>query len=143
MVLPHIVRLGMNHVYLLPGAAGYLLIDAGPRGCAESFRRSIRRFGISLRQIRLVLVTHVHFDHVGSLQAIQKKCGAQVLVHHADAGLLHRGQVVLPPGTQPLTRRLIRLRQPSPLPGQTAVPLRSGHTRPGHHGPPGPDTLRV
>lgn len=108
MVLPHIVRLGMTHVYLLPGSAGYLLIDAGPRGCAEPFARSIRRLGISLRQIRLILVTHVHFDHVGSLQAIQKNCDAPVMVHYAEAGLLRRGQVVLPPGTQPLTRRLIR-----------------------------------
>ena len=106
--LPHIVRLGMTHVYLLPGPAGYLLIDAGPRGCAEIFTRSIRRYGISPRQIGLILVTHVHFDHVGSLRAIQKQCGAPVLVHQTEAGLLRQGQVVLPPGTQPLTRRLIR-----------------------------------
>lgn len=105
---PHIVRLGMTRVYLLPGPAGYLLIDAGPRGCAEIFARSIRRYGISPRQIGLILVTHVHFDHVGSLKAIQKQCGAPVLVHHAEAGLLRQGKVVLPPGTQPLTRRLIR-----------------------------------
>lgn len=105
---PNIVRLGMTRVYLLPGTAGYLLIDAGPRGQAEFFARSIRRSGISPRQIRLILVTHVHFDHVGSLAAIRKQCNAPVLVHQAEAGLLRQGKVVLPPGTQPLTRRLIR-----------------------------------
>jgi glyoxylase-like metal-dependent hydrolase (beta-lactamase superfamily II) len=98
----------MTHVYLLPGTTGYLLIDAGPRSYAEFFLRSIRRYGISPRQIRLILVTHVHFDHVGSLQAIEEKCGAPVLVHHAEAGLLRQGKVVLPPGTQPLTQRLIQ-----------------------------------
>lgn len=85
------------------------MIDAGPRGTAPSFIRSLQRYGIAPGQIRLILVTHVHFDHVGSLQAIQKQCGCPVLVHQAEAGLLSRGCVVLPPGTHLLTSLLIRL----------------------------------
>lgn len=103
------IRLGMTQSYLLSGDAGYLLIDAGPRGRADAFFRAVRRYGIDPGQIRLIIVTHAHFDHVGSLRAIQQRCACPVLIHEAEAGLLSRGQVVLPPGTNPLTRRLIRL----------------------------------
>lgn len=108
MVRPHIFRLGLTHVYLLPGVSGYLMIDAGPRGTAPSFFRSLRRYGILPTQIRLILITHVHFDHVGSLHAIQQHCGCPVLVHQTEAELLSRGRVVLPPGMHPLTRQLVR-----------------------------------
>jgi glyoxylase-like metal-dependent hydrolase (beta-lactamase superfamily II) len=104
-----VIQLGITCVYLLPGMAGYLLIDAGPRGYASVFLRTIRRYGISPKQIRLILVTHVHYDHVGSLQAIQDHCRCPVLVHRAEAERLARGLVVLPPGTQPLARLLIAL----------------------------------
>lgn len=106
---PHIFRLGLTQVYLLQGASGFLMIDAGPRGKASSFFRSLWRYGIRPGQIRLILVTHVHFDHVGSLHAIQKQCSCPVLVHQAEAELLSRGRVILPPGTQCLTRGLLRL----------------------------------
>ena len=104
-----IFRLGLTHVYLLPGASGYLMIDAGPRGTAPSFFRSLGRYGIAPGQIRLILITHVHFDHVGSLHAIQKQCNCPVLVHQTEAELLSQGRVVLPPGMHLLTRLLVRL----------------------------------
>jgi len=85
------------------------MIDAGPRGTAPLLLRSIERCGITPGQIRLILVTHAHFDHVGSLHALQKRCGCPVLVHRAEADLLSRGRVVLPPGTQHLTRRMLGL----------------------------------
>jgi hydroxyacylglutathione hydrolase len=108
MVRPHIFRLGLTYVYLLPGASGYLMIDAGPRGTAPSFFRSLQRYAILPAQVRLILITHVHFDHVGSLHDIQNQCNCPVLVHQAEAELLSRGRVVLPPGMHLLTRRLVR-----------------------------------
>ena len=109
MMEPIIVRLGITCVYLLPGTAGYLLIDAGPRRKAAAFQRALSRARIAPCQIRLILVTHVHYDHVGSLKAIQNRCACPVLVHRLEADHLARGRMVLPPGTMPLTRRLIAL----------------------------------
>jgi glyoxylase-like metal-dependent hydrolase (beta-lactamase superfamily II) len=85
------------------------MIDAGPRGTAPSFFRSLGRYGIAPGQIRLIIITHVHFDHVGSLHAIQQQCNCPVLVHQTEAELLSRGRVVLPPGTHRLTHQLVRL----------------------------------
>ena len=110
----HRILLGITHVYLIEGVHGYLLIDAGSRAMAPVFWRALKRRGISPDQIRLIAITHVHFDHVGSLRPIHARCGCPVLVHRAEAGLLARGKVVLPPGTRPLTRLLTRLARRRP-----------------------------
>jgi glyoxylase-like metal-dependent hydrolase (beta-lactamase superfamily II) len=110
----HKIRLGITNVYLLAGAFGYLLIDAGPRARAPSFWRALHRRGIAPHQIRLAAITHVHFDHVGSLGAIQAACGCPILVHAAEADLLARAKVVLPPGTDRPTRMLMRLARQHP-----------------------------
>jgi hydroxyacylglutathione hydrolase len=114
MADPIMIRLGITCVYLIPGAAGYLLIDAGPRGKAPVFLRALSHRGISPREIHLILVTHVHYDHVGSLKAIRHHCSCPVLIHRAEAESLARGVMILPPGTRPLTRRLIALARRHP-----------------------------
>ena len=114
MELLHTIRLGMTQTYLLRGAGGYLLVDAGPRGFAPTFRRALSHHGIAPQQIRLIIVTHAHFDHVGSLHALQNLCNCPVLAHRAEAELLAHGRVVLPPGTNWLTRFLIRLARRHP-----------------------------
>ena len=110
----HTILLGITHVYLLEGVHGYLLIDAGSRAMGPAFGRALQRRGVRPDQIRLIVITHVHFDHVGSLRAIHAGCGCPVLVHRAEAGLLSTGRVVLPPGTRPLTRLLTRLARRRP-----------------------------
>ena len=115
MANPIVIRLGITCVYLIPGKAGYLLIDAGSRGKAPVFLSALSRHGISPRQIRLIIITHVHYDHVGSLQAIRRyHCPCPVLVHQAEADLLTQGRMVLPPGTRPLTCCLIALARRHP-----------------------------
>lgn len=110
----HRILLGITHVYLLEGLRGYLLIDAGSRAMEPVFRQALQRRGIAPDQIRLIAITHVHFDHVGSLRDIQSACGCPVLVHRAEAELLSEGRVVLPPGLRPLTRLLTRLARRRP-----------------------------
>ena len=107
MLHPIVIRLGITRVYLIPGLAGYLLIDAGPRGKAAAFLRALSHHGLSPRQIRLILVTHAHYDHVGSLNAIRNHCNCPVLVHRAEAAYLAQGRMVLPSGTMALTRGLM------------------------------------
>ena len=114
MTDPIVIRLGITCVYLIRGTAGYLLIDAGPCGKAPVLLRALSRQGISPRQIRLILVTHVHYDHVGSLNAIRNHSDGPVLVHRAEAAHLTQGRMALPPGTRPLTRALMALARRHP-----------------------------
>jgi len=91
------------------GPHRWVLVDAGVRGRHENFFHKLRRLNIEPRDIRLIVVTHVHFDHVGSLAAIQRRCDCPVAVHAAEAALLEKARIVLPPGTGVFSRRLIAL----------------------------------
>jgi len=93
------IRLGATRTYLVPGKDGYLLIDGGYRAWDRWFFTQLKRAGIRPHQIRLAVITHVHFDHVGTLPAVKARCGCPIAVHAREAGLLVSGKVVIPPGT--------------------------------------------
>jgi hydroxyacylglutathione hydrolase len=98
------IRMGIASSYLLPAREGYVLIDTGSRGHEEQFFRALARHHILPHAIKLIILTHVHFDHVGCARAIQVGCGAPVMVHHTEAALLASGAVVIPAGTYPHTK---------------------------------------
>lgn len=103
----HSIRLGITNCYVAGGPGGWVLVDAGIRGRQGRFFRRLAALGLKPADIRLIVVTHAHFDHVGSLAAIADRCRCPVAVHHLEAPILERADIVLPPGTRPASRRLI------------------------------------
>lgn len=95
----HTILLGNTRTFLVPGRDGYLLIDGGHRIWNKWFLRYLGKVGLQPDQIRMVVITHVHFDHVGTLQTLKKLCRCPVAVHTCEADLLASGRVVIPPGT--------------------------------------------
>src|SRR4051794_697403 len=55
------------NVHVLESSAGLVLIDAGYEhpSCWASFQDSLDALGLDVRDVRLVLLTHNHPDHVG------------------------------------------------------------------------------
>jgi glyoxylase-like metal-dependent hydrolase (beta-lactamase superfamily II) len=104
MTGPLCIPLGIANSYLLPAREGYVLIDAGSKGKEGRLFAVLARHGIAPRSIRLIVLTHTHFDHAGGLRAIQERCGAPVMVHAAEAGVIAEGRVVIPAGVYPHTR---------------------------------------
>ena len=92
------LRLGTQTTYLIPAGDGFVMVDAGNRNCGRVFARKLRRWGIEPQMIKLLVMTHVHFDHAGSAAAIQKQTGCRVAVHAQEDQLLSSGQAVIPPG---------------------------------------------
>ncbi|MDY6987055.1 MAG: MBL fold metallo-hydrolase [Thermodesulfobacteriota bacterium] len=93
------IRLGLANAYLVKGQGRWLLVDAGSLHQERDFLCYLAKEGISAHDIGLIVITHAHFDHVGSLQAIRKLCGCPVAIHEKEAPLLKEGVVVFPPGT--------------------------------------------
>lgn len=100
----HTIRLGTCNTYLIPGNKGFILIDAGNRNKGATFKRRLKSLSITPGDIRLIVITHVHFDHVGSCLAIKSLTQAKVMVHQAERDLLEKGVVVIPPGITPFHR---------------------------------------
>lgn len=93
------VPLSYTNCYLIQAAQGWILVDAGRQSMAGAFSRRLRKLGIDPRDIKLIIITHAHFDHVGSLAQIKNMCGCPVLAHPREASLIEAGEVAIPPGT--------------------------------------------
>jgi len=65
-------------VILITGPAGHVLIDSGPAEAAPQIAANIERLGFSIRDVRLILSSHEHSDHVGGIAALQRLSGATV-----------------------------------------------------------------
>ena len=65
-----------------------VLIDAGGRFSAGPVEAGLRSLGRSLRDVRLIALTHYHPDHTGGLAGLVAASGAEVASHSTEAGFL-------------------------------------------------------
>ncbi len=77
--------------YLITTPAGNILLSGGMPGTARLLEASIQKLGFKVEEIRILLISHAHFDHVGTLAEMQKLTGASVEVMEEDVALLNSG----------------------------------------------------
>ena len=51
---------------ILHGPGGVAIIDPGPSSTLPALRAGLERAGIALRDVRAILLTHIHLDHAGA-----------------------------------------------------------------------------
>lgn len=77
--------------FLLTGPDGHVLIDGGYPETAPLIVGSMRKLGFDIRDVKVLLNTHAHFDHAGGLRELQDSSGAQLWISDGDAELVARG----------------------------------------------------
>jgi metallo-beta-lactamase class B len=87
----HFVGTNELGAYLVATPAGHVLIDGGLPQSAPLIEASIRALGFDPREIRVLLTTQAHFDHVGSLAHFKRLSGGQVEVMDGDVAVIESG----------------------------------------------------
>jgi metallo-beta-lactamase class B len=77
--------------YLITTPKGNILINTGVAGSAAMIRTHVEALGFKFSDIKILLATHAHFDHVGALADIKKATGAKVMINQYDAPVLADG----------------------------------------------------
>lgn len=77
--------------YLIATPDGLILINCGRRESAPMIEQNVERLGFSFRDIRMMLISHAHFDHCGSSAEIVKRTGAKFYVMEPDVPVIESG----------------------------------------------------
>ncbi len=76
---------------LVVGIEGDVLIDGGPEDAAELIAANIRELGFKLSDIKYILHSHEHHDHVGGIAQLQRMTGATLVASAPAAKVLATG----------------------------------------------------
>ena len=79
----YLINAGRSNIYLLVGE-DLTLVDTGMPGEGENVIQVIKKMGRTLKELKHILITHAHMDHMGSLAALKKASGAQVVASREE-----------------------------------------------------------
>jgi metallo-beta-lactamase class B len=78
---------------LIASPAGHILIDGDLPESADQIMAHIRSLGFRVEDVKLILNSHVHFDHAGGIAELQKRSGARVMASEWSLGVMKKGGV--------------------------------------------------
>jgi len=91
-ITPGIRRLGpgLVNAYVLEDRGAVTIVDAGAPGYWNALPAELAAMGRTLDDVRAVVLTHAHTDHIGFAERIRKERGVPVRVHVDDVELTRK-----------------------------------------------------
>jgi glyoxylase-like metal-dependent hydrolase (beta-lactamase superfamily II) len=86
------VKFGHSNIYLIETESGYILVDAGMPNKEKDLDDVFVNSGIDPQSVQLIVATHGHLDHVGSIAHAQKVTGGKILCHRSFSDDLAHGK---------------------------------------------------
>ncbi|MGA2100121.1 MAG: subclass B3 metallo-beta-lactamase [Candidatus Sulfotelmatobacter sp.] len=78
---------------LITSPSGHILIDGALPESARQIAENIRSLGFRIQDVKIILNSHVHFDHAGGIAELQRMSGARVIASKWSAAVMRKGGV--------------------------------------------------
>ena len=78
-------------IYLITTPDGHILINSGFEETVPLIRASVESLGFKMREVKILLESHAHADHVAGHALLQKLTGASVHVMRGDHSVIASG----------------------------------------------------
>lgn len=83
----HCVEDGYVNWFIVEGETGLTIVDAGLPSSWHSLLQALEDLGRDLHDIKALILTHGHFDHLGFAERLRSEVGVPVYVHENDVPL--------------------------------------------------------
>jgi len=104
----HSIKLGFDHCYIIQGK-GVIMIDGGGPKQAKGFTKAVERLSMKPEDIKLIVLTHGHWDHIGSAREIKEITGAKLALHQKEKDWLEKSLKPMPPGVTAWGRIFVKI----------------------------------
>jgi glyoxylase-like metal-dependent hydrolase (beta-lactamase superfamily II) len=133
------IAVGFVHVHLVLTDDEVVLIDTGLPGKSRKIEQALGEARKTLGDVRTILLTHWHADHVGAAADLRRRSGARTVAHAIDAPVITgAGPMPLTALQQTLAKLVTGKPEPAPVDeilsadGPLSVPGFSAFHTPGH-----------
>ena len=86
------IKFGHSNIYFIKTKNGYILVDAGMPNMGEKLDEEFEKAGVDPKSVQLIIATHGHLDHIGSIAYAQKVTGGKILCHRSTSEHLVNGE---------------------------------------------------
>lgn len=92
-IIGNIYYVGASDVasYLITTKKGHILIDSGFEETVPMIERNFKKLGFDLKDVKILLNNHAHYDHAGGLKLLKEKTGAKLFSVKPQADSLKVG----------------------------------------------------
>ncbi len=92
-VIGNIYYVGASDIasYLITTPNGHILIDSGFEETVPMIVANVKKLGFDLKNVKILLNNHAHYDHAGGMATLKSKTGAKLLAVREQAKVLEQG----------------------------------------------------
>ncbi len=83
--------------FLIGTLQGFILTDGALPESAAQIEANIKTLGFSIKDVKIILNSHAHFDHAGGLAKLKRDSGATMIASAADKPILEKGRITFGP----------------------------------------------